>query len=83
MPREKAPKTKTEKIIRGLIAYGYKEIPSKNKYRMFEGKDAKGEKIYYLVGKAAALRFNRKPAAVGSIAVPDSFKEKIMAWNEK
>lgn len=80
MAREKKAKTKTEKIIRGLIALGFEEVTSKNKYRIFEAphKSKDGSPMFYFVGKSAALRVNNRTAVAGSFSLGDSEKDRII-----
>ena len=80
MAREKVAKTKTDKLIKGLLSLDYVEVPSKNKYRIF--KHGLLNETYVLVGSHGALRSNNKPVAVNSRSVDEKRKDAIIKAGE-
>lgn len=70
--------TKTEQLIRGLLASGYKETSSRSgKYRTFHKEGARF--AYLFVGKSAALRGSTANRSSDSFSLSDRTKEELIA----
>lgn len=69
-------KTKTQAIIDAMVKRGYTEVSNikSRKYRIFQA----GAGKFYLVGQAAAVRFNTTPKVAGAVPIADSAKDKLV-----
>ena len=77
-PRKGEPKNLTDRIVRFLIEGLHRvEVPSKNKYRKFDGQ----RETYLWVGKAGAVRAGKSVS--GSISFTATVKANMQLWERK
>lgn len=67
-------KTQADRLIAGLEALGYKQLPKKNKYTMFQNSTGH----VFFVGKNGALRIASRANAAASNPCSDTFRKKVL-----
>lgn len=79
-PKAELPKTLTDRVVRFLIE-GLKreELPSKNRYRKFKGKNI--DSSFYWVGKNGAVRAGRTVS--DSVSITDAIHANMKLWERK
>ena len=73
-------KTIQNRMIEMFTAHGFKEIPSRNKYRMMQREHAKNktDKVYLFIGSNGAVRFNVNSLnAANSRSYTDKAKQRL------
>lgn len=82
--------TLTERMIRFVVANGWVEIDSRNKYRMFTKKAkpagaTEGSLLdyYMFIGKSGAVRINNGKSATGSYSQSERYAKALVAYETK